>query len=540
MSRIMHFKQQPKSVYYWDYYILCRLNVAAAMALQRMEYWDGTKDTAVIHAESHNEALEENGQPSTQDTSRWVYKAQDELQWELMGITGEKGTAALLKFLQDDVNYLASRNNPDLRFDRKKQYEFQAERVQEHLNYLTYIISYFQCTKTRLNLVYYAIELLTREQVYIEELSVAHVQNKLAEMRTDPKLPRFLKNELTRDKTLSSQDIGEAIPFRNIAEWRVAKLRNGEWQNCGMETATLRGTRRDSAESTPQESGSNSNNYKHTLQTVITNQQVVEENPPSSSTSQQATATALLSQKEMTLAEDEIAMVLEYRRRQQQTTEVSPQPFEEIPPAAIPPLSKQTEVAAQEDQQHNEEIPEAAEIESEVLRPASDSLLTDEIIVSLYEYKHGGVRYDDESRPYQLQAARALLGLRLPLSVDLLEQIYDECCDKWWCDHFGDLHVSHLIEKEKSHGQRRIVRLLKRIQSRSPVVAAKSNGTAETERLVEWNGRLIPEKQAYHEGYEGGFERFKKGDHPDDDLEATLKRLQAEGKLPVLEEVIHG
>ena len=187
MSRITHFKQQTKSIYYWDYYILCRLNVAAAVALQRMEYWDGTKDTAVIHAEAYNEALQANNQSATQDTSHWVYKSQDELQWELMGITGEKGTAALLKFLQEDVNYLAVRNNPDLAFDRKKQYEFQAERIQGHLDYLTYIISYFQHTKTRLNLVHYAIEVLTREQIYIEDLSVAHVVKKLAEMQADPK-----------------------------------------------------------------------------------------------------------------------------------------------------------------------------------------------------------------------------------------------------------------------------------------------------------------------------------------------------------------
>ena len=227
MSRITHFKQQPKSVYYWDYYILCRLNVAAAIALQRMEYWDGTKDNAVVHAEAHNDALKANNQPATQDTSHWVYKSQDELQWELMGITGEKGTAALLKFLQEDVNYLATRNNPDLPFDRKKQYEFQAELIQEHLNYLTSIISYFQQAKTRLTLVYYAIELLTREQVYIEKLSIVHVVKKLAEMQVDPKLPKFLKNEFARDKTLPNEATREVIPFRNIAEWKAAKLRNG-------------------------------------------------------------------------------------------------------------------------------------------------------------------------------------------------------------------------------------------------------------------------------------------------------------------------
>lgn len=48
-------------------------------------------------------------------------------------------------------------------------------------------------------------------------------------------------------------------------------------------------------------------------------------------------------------------------------------------------------------------------------------------------------------------------------------------------------------------------------------------------RLIEWNGRLIPEEQAYQEGYYGGWERFLPGDDPDDDLLAAAKRY---GLLP--------
>lgn len=274
----------------------------------------------------------------------------------------------------------------------------------------------------------------------------------------------------------------------------------------------------------------------------ISSNELVEEsvdgpgNSPHPYETEQATAVAHSSLGN--LSDEEVAFILELRL--QRAAETSPPPLEEMPPVVAAP-SEQTEIITQANEQHEEEAPKIAPA---LQRPVSDASLTDEVIVSLYEYKHG-CRYEEESRPFQLQAARALLGLRLALSVDLLEQVYDECCDKWWREHYGELHVSHLVEKEKNHAQRRIVRLLKRVQSRRQV-AATTNGegsatasttTGEPERMVMWKGRLVPEEQAYKEGYEGGFERFKKGEHPDDDLEASLKRLQAEGKLPVFEGV---
>jgi hypothetical protein len=241
-------------------------------------------------------------------------------------------------------------------------------------------------------------------------------------------------------------------------------------------------------------------------------------------------ATAVTHSSLGNLSDEEVALILELR--QQRTTETASQPLEETAP------SKQTEIVTQANEQREEETPEVAPA---LQRPVSDAQLTDEVIVSLYEYKHG-MHYEVEERPFQLQAARALLGLRLALSVDVLEHVYDECCDKWWRDHFGDLHVSHLIEKEKNHGQRRIVRLLKRIQSRSQVVVANNSageittsGATTEPRLVEWKGRMIPKEQAYQEGYNGGFENYKEGEHEGDDLEAMVRKYQAQGLLPALE-----
>jgi len=60
---------------------------------------------------------------------------------------------------------------------------------------------------------------------------------------------------------------------------------------------------------------------------------------------------------------------------------------------------------------------------------------------------------------------------------------------------------------------------------------SSTDGVARPIRMIEWKGRMVPEEQAYREGYYGGFERFLPGDHPDDDLLAVVERLRAEGKL---------
>lgn len=248
MSRITHFKAQPVNIQYWDYYILCRLNPEATLALQRMEYWDGTKDAGISHAEDINEMQALSGEMPTQDVSPWIYKSQDELHWELMGITGEKKLQKLIDFLVDDLNYLEARNNPYKGWDRKKQYEFKAEYIQEHVNYLGYIVSYFKLPLRRLRPIFYAIEALTREQIYIDRLNVELVIKKLSDFRKDSKLPHFLKNDLEKLGELSLDQ--PLRSFGNFAEWKA--------QNCGMESAESRNASRKNADSSPQKRGSNS------------------------------------------------------------------------------------------------------------------------------------------------------------------------------------------------------------------------------------------------------------------------------------------
>lgn len=252
MSRITHFKSQPVNIQYWDYYILCRLNSEATIALQRMEYWDGTKDAGNSHAEDINDMQALSGETPTQDVSAWIYKSQDELHWELMGVVGEKKVKDLFRVLEEDLGYIKVRNNPYKGWDRKKQYEFEAGLVQSHINYLGYIVSFFGLPLRRLRPIFYAIEALTRSGIYIDQLNVKLVIKKISEFREDPKLPHFLKNDLEKLGNLSTNQ--PLRSFGNFAEWKA--------QNCGMQSAESPNASRKTADSIPQKRGSNSIEYK--------------------------------------------------------------------------------------------------------------------------------------------------------------------------------------------------------------------------------------------------------------------------------------
>lgn len=86
--------------------------------------------------------------------------------------------------------------------------------------------------------------------------------------------------------------------------------------------------------------------------------------------------------------------------------------------------------------------------------------LSAEALVALVERKQGAA-YDTQTRQRQLTAARMLLDLNLPLDLAGFEHLYDASYDEWWKAHYGDLHLTHLVEREK-HGQLRIMRLLAR------------------------------------------------------------------------------
>lgn len=263
MSRITHFKLQPQNTQFWDYYILCHLNPVAAMALQRMEFWDGTKEDGNVHAEDINNEEIKEGKVPTQDVSRWVYKSLDELVWELMGIVSERKIPSIIDFLTNTLKYLERRNNPRNTWDRKKQYAFQDQWLQDHVNYLGYIIAYFRLPMRNLKPIYYAIEVLTGEdKIYIDSLSVELVLKKIASIAVSDQTPHFLKFEIEKFQKTFRQ--AQYSPFCNFAEWKM--------QTSGMHPADLQNASGKSAESIRQNCSSNSIG-DYTYNTNIQNKQ---------------------------------------------------------------------------------------------------------------------------------------------------------------------------------------------------------------------------------------------------------------------------
>jgi hypothetical protein len=212
-SRITHDKLLPKNMAYWDYFILCRLDMNAAMALQRMEYWDGTKADGNIHSEQINEQLASAGYAGTQDTSRFVFKSQEELSWELIGSCSMRALPAVMELLVGTLHYLTWRNNPYNIIDHTRQYCFQATLVQSHLDRLVSLVKHFLELGREERPVLYAIEQLTAEGYYIAQ--VAQEDGRIVE-RTDGEL-------LTRERIAQKLEALHKIMHEDESQAQLAK-----------------------------------------------------------------------------------------------------------------------------------------------------------------------------------------------------------------------------------------------------------------------------------------------------------------------------
>lgn len=113
---------------------------------------------------------------------------------------------------------------------------------------------------------------------------------------------------------------------------------------------------------------------------------------------------------------------------------------------------------------------------SSVAPKAKDEPLLPEALVALVE-RLLGAPYDASARAYQLEAARALLAMKLVADLSTLERVYAACYDDWWRQHYGKMHLTHLVEREKS-GQPRIVRLLARLTPAPASLSVSSSVSA--------------------------------------------------------------
>lgn len=185
------------------------------------------------------------------------------------------------------------------------------------------------------------------------------------------------------------------------------------------------------------------------------------------------------------LSEEEAAIIRALREQKQQASPSSPQASEkEDAPAAslpeseavpqaseqasAPPSASKPDLAAVQhagppDPTHDPAQPAAPPVQ-ELARPASGTLLTDVVIVQLWEWLRKAY-YTEAERKGQLAAAQELLQLAptfpLPLSVDLLEHVYITFFDDFWRKKFrGVMNINHLVQTEKSTGQIRVARWL--------------------------------------------------------------------------------
>ena len=105
-----------------------------------------------------------------------------------------------------------------------------------------------------------------------------------------------------------------------------------------------------------------------------------------------------------------------------------------------------------------------------------------EALVALVERLLGDP-YDAQARACQLEAARSLLAMNLVTDLSTLERVYAACYDDWWQQHYGKMHLTHLLEREKS-GQPRLVRLLARLSS-APVPASEPRSVPRSVAVIQ-------------------------------------------------------
>ncbi len=485
MSRVTHAEFLPLTIDYWDYYIVCQLNIEAARVLQRMEYWDRTKGDSTSGTEETHQHSHTLSVVPKEDTSRFIWKTEEELYWELMGSCGERALASALKFLVNERAYLACRNNPYRAFDRTKQYQLCYELIQEHITKLGALVKVFVDQGRRVQPVQYAIEALTREGTTIDQLTVSMIAAKLAAFHTQlhqdeenvrrevgkkpikASLPGFIRVHLKKDE---SEGFTTGFPYPQSAEWKPAicgmetcNLRNGNLQSAALESRTLGGA---IPKITLQRLLTKITNKEAAIREEIANTRSLDETPPAAS----GLASLEISDEERSV----LTKLMEKLGRQQAIeTEQRHQPTS--PPVTV--SSKQADTQ----QIHQERVPtafvqreegsrkdeeERASASSEVpIHPAEDAPLVSETLVQINEFKRGA-RFEETMRVAQLQAANTILGLSEPLGIEDFERAFDEFNNAKGRALYGEILVSHLAEFEPKHGRHRILRVLDRVRHR--------------------------------------------------------------------------
>lgn len=502
VARITHMKALPKNVDFWDYYILCHVNNDVAAVLQRFEYWDSTKAGGNVHSEQINEQLQAIGKRPTQDTSRFVYKALDELAWEMSGRICERTLPKILDVLIEDLGYLKRRSNPINTFDHTKQYEFQERVVFAHLRKLYAIINHFHDLEREPRPVLYAIEQLTREGTYIahltrneegelvddvsqphltinsvaEKLRAMHAQMQKEEelSRKNKKyriaLPRFIRADLRKDEAKgfgATSDLPSR--FGKFAESSIPPDEPSNQQNCVNDDADLLNGSGNSACTIPVITPTviTNNDYTHTERPPGTQNEQSDNSPSSSSvcvpsnfTSDEpdepgeddAPSTDTSNRRDADCVSDQLDPSHPSTEHQKEIAQPIPIANGTTPPTDPP--------ANQPGKGKKQEPPSP-------IMPTGKEGFTPETLLLVCEARQGRLypnvgRYQkDHIRDQELAASHELYQLGADIWTDDAAAniaLFCKLCEQqetrresWWLNHHGHIKPHNLFEKDRLH-----------------------------------------------------------------------------------------
>lgn len=119
----------PLAILKADYIDMCDGDHCAAMVLSVFEYWHGIKLGGVAQ-----ERVRERSDPKYKsEFDMWIYKSVDAIAEDLLGHYGRGAITGAIKLLVSK-GYLSTRNNPDDKLNKTRQYYFNVSAVQEDVN----------------------------------------------------------------------------------------------------------------------------------------------------------------------------------------------------------------------------------------------------------------------------------------------------------------------------------------------------------------------------------------------------------------------
>src|SRR3990167_4512292 len=132
-SCIKHPEKRSLVMLRQEFLEICEGSLAAAILLGVFEYWTNVKLAENKQRSTENESRKSHGKEPL-EIHTWIYKSHNDLLTDTMGLLKEYEVRDGLKFLLDK-NFLKKRNNPLYKWDKRLQYELQADIVNESIDH---------------------------------------------------------------------------------------------------------------------------------------------------------------------------------------------------------------------------------------------------------------------------------------------------------------------------------------------------------------------------------------------------------------------